>query len=207
VVDQPDMFRADGVGEVGDELDRHYTPDRLALIICERLAEHITPPRTIIEPSVGGGAFARAARKVWPGVYIIGVDIDPQAEGAKYCDEFIVGDFVELAATGKLSADMVLGNPPFSGKTDAQLMRTIAHVRTACHIGKAACLLLPWGPFGGVDQWAPIFRGKNAPDNAWPVTGPRPWPEHVRETAAYLWRGKVQSAHGTLVRPLPRWKA
>ena len=221
---QAGLFGREGVGEVRDARDRHFTPDPLAALIVERAALFFeTGPAVVIEPSVGGGAFARAARKQWPGnghqrapVYIIGVDIDPDAEGLEHCDEAIVGDWPEVAAAvGKRASRLarkavgqvlVLGNPPFSGKTDLQLEQAIAHVQACWAAGDTTCLILPWGPLGGVDQWAPIMHGHNAPLHAWPFS-PRPWGEHVREAAAYLWRSEGNPFDvGTVVKWLARWK-
>ena len=94
---QHDLFGREGVGDVRDARDRHFTPDPLADVIIERLAKHIDPPAVVVEPSVGGGAFARAVRKRWPGAHIVGVDIDPDAEGFAFVDESVVGDWLEVA--------------------------------------------------------------------------------------------------------------
>lgn len=196
---QAGLFGREEVGTVRDELDRHFTPYPLALVMCERIAEHIVPPRIIIEPSVGGGSIARAAKKVWPEAWIIGVDLDPKAEGRHVVDEFILGDWIEVGADLGVSVDLVLGNPPFTGKT------AIAHVKTARAVAPAVALLLPWGPLGGVAMWDPLMN-VSGPSHAWPVAGPRPWPQHVRETAVYMWRDDTPGRHGTFVRWLPRWK-
>ena len=46
-----------------DELDRHYTPESLAVAICRHpeIRSLLAESRSIIEPSVGGGALLRAA--------------------------------------------------------------------------------------------------------------------------------------------------
>lgn len=81
----------DAVGNaVNDPLGRVYTPQGLADAIVEGIAErfrgHDFEPKSAIDPAVGGGAFARALRKAFPGIFIIGVDIDPGAAGRRDCD-------------------------------------------------------------------------------------------------------------------------
>lgn len=190
------------VGEVGDPLDRHFTPDALAEIIVRELDERVYRagyakvgrPRSIVEPSVGGGAFARAARKVWPGAHIIGVDIDPDAEGRAHVDEFVEGDWTCCREWPHV--DLSLGNPPFSGTT------AIPHVETAREVAEVTCFILPWSPLGGVWAWRDLMDAPGRPMFAWPFA-PRPWGDKVRETAAYVWLGEQRE---TRVRWLEKWK-
>ena len=192
-----DLFGRSGVGEARDGLDRHFTPDALARVICQRIARIIDEPRIILEPSVGGGAFVRAARRTWPRAMIIGCDVDPMAEGRHIVDEFIEGDFPAIDWTSD-AFDLVLGNPPFSGAT------AIRHVEAAKAVGDAVCFVLPWSPLGGVSRWAEHMSGTGAPSYAFPIA-PRPWPKSIRETAAMLWR-HGENQDGTLVQWLERWK-
>lgn len=99
-------------GKDREVLDRYYTPDALALD-CAIEAQHLCPsPRVVLEPSVGGGAFARAARELWPvGLAIVGVDCDPEAEGRNTCDIFHNCDFLDYKDDAP--PDLVLGNPPY----------------------------------------------------------------------------------------------
>jgi hypothetical protein len=102
------------VGCTRDPLERHYTPPDLAEACCGWLAE-ITAlgegPR-VVEPSCGGGAFARAIRKTWPLAHLTGIDIDDQAAGLRHCDAALIGDWLDLGVGAR--ADAVIGNPPFS---------------------------------------------------------------------------------------------
>ena len=86
-----------------DPLDRYYTPNGLARTLTGLL--EIDPPRIVVEPSCGPGAFIRAARARWPGALVLGVDLDPdlQADAAPP----ILGDY--LTADLGFRPDLVLG--------------------------------------------------------------------------------------------------
>lgn len=194
-MNQKDLFGRGGVGTVRDEKDRHFTPYPLAVLICSRLRALGHNPRRVLEPSCGDGAFIRAVQVVWPHALTYGVDIDPKAVGLKYADVRHTGDFLQWDAPKPF--DLVLGNPPFTGAT------AIDHVEKAKSLGEAVCLILPWGPLGGVEMWSSHMDGEHGPSEAWPIR-PRPWPKHVRETAAYLWT--EEDKRGTMVEWMPRWK-
>ena len=89
-------------------LDAYYTPDALAAALVGRLS--IAPGLPVLEPHVGGGAFARALRA--RGAHVTGIDLDPEAAGLADCDEARVGDFLTAATE---AADLVVGNPPYRG--------------------------------------------------------------------------------------------
>jgi hypothetical protein len=169
---------------IGDELDRDYTPDRLALTICRRLDLTMTI-RRVVEPSVGGGAFARAARATWPHVIVHGVDVDPDAAGVRWCDSHVTGSWLDEPLPGR-PYDLVLGNPPFSGTT------AVEHVEHALVPGRAryVALILPLA-YLAVDRWAHLLRESAGLDAVWPIR-PRPWGERVRETAVYVWAPGTQ---------------
>lgn len=185
-----DLF-ARSVGDTRDPLDRFFTPDALASLIVTTLAEHIAPPARILEPSVGGGAFVRAARAAWSSAHIIGCDVDPLAEGLRLVDEAHVGDFLSM----DLRADLAIGNPPFSAD------RAIPHVEAARRAAPVVAFILPWSPLGGVDRWESLMHA-SPPVHAWPIR-PRPWPASVRETALFVWSGPAET---TSIRWLPRWR-
>ena len=180
-------------GESRDQLDQFWTPPPLAAIITAWLSRQIDPPRTILEPSVGGGALARAARATWPGARVVGVDLDPAAAGFRDVDLPIVGDWLSVP---EIEADLVLGNPPFSGVV------AIPHVTRALRAAPAVALVLPWAPLGGIEEWHDVLVAR-PPAVVAPIV-PRPWPRHVRETALYVWvrgrNGRTEIAH------LPRWR-
>jgi trans-aconitate methyltransferase len=67
-------------------------------------------PRSVLEPSVGGGAFARAVAQRWPQALLEGVDIDPTVTGRHDVDSFECCDFLAHYT----QYDLIVGNPPFT---------------------------------------------------------------------------------------------
>jgi len=124
--------KADGSKTEKAAFDFYATPDRLAYAIVDDLVQQrvLFPGALVLEPSVGGGAFVRAIHRhpQLDRVTIHGIDIRPDAEGLRLCDEAGTGDFLEwdpvvpvgCGADGvpRHGYDLVLGNPPF---TDAEL--------------------------------------------------------------------------------------
>lgn len=210
----PDLFEREGVGEVRDPLDRHYTPYPAAAQIVERVARfYEAAPAVVVEPSVGGGNFIRAAKRRWPDCYTIGVDIDDGAEGLSIVDLAIVGDWEEKAEEAfkaakkaertRIGQVLALGNTPFKARSKKQRERCINHVKLCLTNAQTTCLILPWAVLGGVDAWSPIVTGRHTPRYAWPIA-PRPWGDHVRETAAFMWRDAIVAQ--TMVWPLTSWR-
>ena len=94
--------------------DAYYTPLAVARA-CVDAVWHVKSRRVlrVVEPAVGAGSWTKALRERQEGVGVVGVDIDPQAPGLDLCDVAIVGDFLERSQS--LRADLVIGNPPYSG--------------------------------------------------------------------------------------------
>lgn len=121
-------------------LDAYYTPDALADAIVDSLPSRCGPGTGwmilgpgpgagwILEPHVGGGAFARAVAGRWPGSLVCGLDIDPSAAGAKDCARFEAGDFLapSLPIDPNNRPSLIIGNPPFD--------RAEAHIRQALEV-------------------------------------------------------------------------
>ena len=105
------MSRTNRSGEGRISLDAYYTPDRLAEACLSTFSPAVSP-KVVVEPSVGGGAYARAIRKRWPNVHLVGYDLNKTAQGAALCDDFYWTNWATVAPTQK--CDMVLGNPPYS---------------------------------------------------------------------------------------------
>jgi hypothetical protein len=187
------------VGCTRDPLERHYTPPDLAEACCGWLAE-ITAlgegPR-VVEPSCGGGAFARAIRKTWPLAHLTGIDIDDQAAGLRHCDAALIGDWLDLGVGAR--ADAVIGNPPFS--------TAIPHVeRGLAEVEKAAgvvAMILPWA-YGGVGKWQALLE-QHPPAWLRPIAG-RPWPASMRETALWVWDLSDDSGETRTVFPALEWR-
>ena len=177
------------VGQPHDEMERHYTPDRLAELCLDRLQDWSEP--IVLEPSVGDGAFVRAARRRWPGCSIIGIDIDSGARGLHLVDYAIVEPFEAVSVLelrrlvrelerqrGKARPLISVGNWPFS--------IAAAHLQQAFRVG---CLevssILPLAVSEACGQWKePIDH--HQPEWVDPIEG-RPWPASVRGTGQWTW--------------------
>ena len=105
-------------------LGAYYTPDDVARKCVAVL--NLPEACTIVEPSVGGGSFARALDG--PRRSICGYDINQDAPGQDDCDVFDVGDW--LAADPGL-VDWIVGNPPFQ-EAEAHVRHAIEHARVGC---------------------------------------------------------------------------
>jgi hypothetical protein len=105
------------------ELDQYYTPDDVARKLVAKL------PRIhgrVLEPHVGGGAFARALA----GHDLTCGDLDPSAPGLPLGRRAYVGEFLDYQE----SHDWIIGNPPYR---DAE-----AHVRHALKLAPRVAFLL-----------------------------------------------------------------
>lgn len=137
----PDLVthRPDHARPGREALDRYYTP----LAVAESLTPHVPVPAggpfTLLEPSVGAGAWLLAGRKAWGDrMRASAIDLDPTADGLRLVDETrsSVGSFLDQCprdADGP-PFDVVLGNPPYR---DAE-----AHVRHALRFGTVVAFLL-----------------------------------------------------------------
>ncbi len=190
---------------IGDELDRCFTPQKLAQAVVESVARFVPAPKLIIEPSVGGGAFVRAIRARWPDVEVWGCDLDPYAEGFRWCDEVVMQDWVVGAkvlanrarAQGK-RVDLVVGNPSFK--------HAISHVAAGreCFPKAVQSFILPLA-YLGVGEWQPTWERYGLAELQ-PIAG-RPWPERMRETATYTWEPLKPGYRGMRLRlPALEWR-
>jgi hypothetical protein len=180
----------------GDPLARYYTPDALAdLIVARRLDGWQSTISAVIDPHVGGGAFARAAgryRDLHPdrqGLAIVGYDIDPGAPGFHDVDCADVRDVLsagfDIDPLRSLNGVLIVGNPPFSSGKQA-----LQHVEAALHAGASmVAFILPAEYIGHWKFTAVMFDrvAGMALRHVEPIL-PRPWPSRVRETALYTWR-------------------
>lgn len=122
-------------GAVRLKNDAYYTPDDVA----EACVNVLLPikPSWILEPSVGNGAFVRAARKRWPSAHVTGVDVDRNAAGLAECQQSAIHDFMESGPTPFLGGpryDLILGNPPY--------VEAEEHVRHALSLKPHWCAFL-----------------------------------------------------------------
>lgn len=112
--------------------DFYPTPPEVSQAIVRTLAEIIPAPRGIIESSAGTGSFVRACRPVWPGAFIMGVDIDPGMEPALVAagaDRVIIGDWEELIRDQRDLDVLMIGNDPFS----VQIAHVTAGLKAQLH--------------------------------------------------------------------------
>lgn len=173
------------------KFDAYYTPLRHALAICRWLATRIPTPRTILEPSVGGGMWVRAARIVWPDAVIDRQDINPDAEGLRADlregEEIVVGDFRE----GDLGKrwDLILGNPPYEGDLHGWCVRSIASADHVAYLLRdsftGSAERLPWWRSSG----RPAVIVKTLPRPKWEGPGERTQTDKA-DTVEILWSGQ-----------------
>lgn len=103
--------------EILAELEVDYTPVAVAVQLLLTLERTVAPGPRILVPSCGSGCFARAARAVFPGCYIVGVE-PREAEAsnvAAACDEaytMTLAEYLDTNATRPF--DLIADNPPFS---------------------------------------------------------------------------------------------
>ena len=91
-------------------LDAYYTPQNVATALVGLL--DWTEPGIVMEPSVGGGAVARAIFRRWPAAFVIGCDIDHDAAGLAEVNARHVGDYLDVP--NPEDADATIGNPPYA---------------------------------------------------------------------------------------------
>ena len=131
--------------------DRYYTSDKLAsaCVAAVHKLEPIASTATVLEPHVGGGAFARALLQQTSARVIVS-DIDPNAPGlqpdsytGRAPSTYLVGDFKEMGYIPPLcDGRWTFMNPPYSdaeGHVSHALKhseRVVALVRLAFLAGK-----------------------------------------------------------------------
>lgn len=98
-----------------DGLDRYYTPVATARRLLPLVLPDGTPGLRVLEPHVGGGAFVAAAREVWPGCRVHGLDVDRYAAGLVLCDVSAASDWRTYPPW---LANVLVGNPPYRDAHD-----------------------------------------------------------------------------------------
>jgi hypothetical protein len=116
------------------QLDQYFTPDAVADALVGWYMSRYGWPRTVLEPSSGGGAFCRAIRKhLGAGVLLTGIDMDPRCEATEVCDAHFTGDFDGYDFGEGASFDLVTGNPPFS-HAEEHVRRALELVSVGGHV-------------------------------------------------------------------------
>lgn len=121
-------------------LDAYWTPDACALACVRAVDAHLgraIGSRGVLEPSVGGGAWVRAVREVWPASVVHAVDVDPNAPGLELADRTKVGDFLTLDLKPR---DVVIGNPPYSGHFLGWLDRSLELAPVVAYVLRSTAL-------------------------------------------------------------------
>lgn len=170
-------------GDDGGILDgAHYTPDPCAAACVGDLARALGwRPGTVREPSVGGGAFVRAARSTWPGARVLGVDLYRQAEGFRWCHLAEIGDYLRMPGfLGGDEVDVTIGNPDFGGPDERRGRKPgdpayvgAHHAVRAIHTSRVVGFILPleWLAVQAVHA---ALWSQHAPTYMRPLV-PRPW--------------------------------
>lgn len=92
--------------------DAYYTDPGDAKLCVAALPE--LGPGLLLDPCVGGGAFAEQLRRRWPDRHLFGVDINRKAAGQRYCSRFDVEDFRKWNVWTPEPIAAVVSNPPFT---------------------------------------------------------------------------------------------
>lgn len=168
--------------------DAYWTPQPLAVACVDDLvqAELLEDGDRVLEPSVGGGAFARAARKAGA-TWITGVDMH-DVEGFAACDAAVRGDLL----TARLGTfDVALGNPPFGGPDERRGRQPgdppyvgAHHVLRCIEQADVVAMILPW-EWGAVGYVLDTLLGPFPPAYRRPIR-PRAW-NVVRACGWYVW--------------------
>ena len=172
-----------------DPLGRVYTPAWLADEMA-RIAAIVSPnPRVAVDPGCGGGSLLRAARRQWPGATLIGMDLDPLAEGLKVADRgevanFLrdrgeVANFLRAPLGWQTDGSAFLVNPPYD-KVGMRILKRAVDFDPDVVVGLVP---LPWL---GLVACRDLLYGER-PATAIPVLG-RPW-DRLREAVILVWRG------------------
>lgn len=161
----------------GGKYDQIFTPEPMALAVCKLLAKWYKPA-VLLEPHVGDGSIVKAMRETWPGVKILGLDIDPDSKGLALCDKSKVGNFLTLPVKDLGPNSLAIENPPFS-KTTAidHIERSLEWANTAaCIIPADVVARRPWNAFWK-EHGAVVYR----------IDG-RGFGASTREVALYLFQ-------------------
>ena len=85
------------------------------------MADAIGAYPVILDPAVGGGALIKPMRTKGLCQHVIGLDINPEAEGFRFCNESDVCDYTKLDNWSFKKPNAVIMNAPFNGAGGGQL--------------------------------------------------------------------------------------
>lgn len=149
-----------------DRLDRYYTPYDVALHCCALIADHITPPESVMDPAAGRGDWLDASGEVWgPKIRCFARDVDPEAPAITSWSG-MVADYLDPGLTTSLpKVDLVLGNPPYC-RLEPFLKRPRVHARAYAWLLRGTAL--------GSARRAPFWRN-HPPAHVWVLSERVPW--------------------------------
>lgn len=173
-------------------LDAYWTPDACAEACVAWLGRQGLLGRTAIEPSVGGGAWARALRRVEPKTAVTGVDLDPDAPGLPDCDAGrLVGDYL---TTELPRADLVIGNRPYSLPLQEWVSESLREAPVVAYLERSTVL----GSSGRAAWWEahrPAYVVTLVQRVLWEGPGARRSPDTV-DSCLIVWvRGEEDTRH------------
>lgn len=136
--------------------DAYYTPLAFARALTAILP--IRDGDTVLEPSVGSGAWLQAVREHQPHAALRAMDIDPTAPGMNLGDELLewrrVGDFLDWTPRHWTARPhWVVGNPPYRGAE-----QHIEHALRVVRTGGSVAMLLGIGILAGQGRFASIYK-------------------------------------------------
>lgn len=152
--------------------DAYFTPDALALAICQKLRTFIGHPGVVIEPSAGEGAFVRAVRETWPESFIVAVE--PNGGASEGANVYSAKTWEEYEAPQR--ADLIIGNPPFSLAEE--------HIKLAISRARYSCFLLRASFLAGRGRWEHLHRYGNLA-HVWHVIGRPSFADGKTDAAEY----------------------
>lgn len=141
--------------------DRYYTSPWLVRQCVEIVLPQVlaAPPRSILEPSAGGGAFTQKLRTAFPSTIIHANDLDTAVKTWKGADESMHTDFLGWQKAPLNNGDfydLCVGNPPFT--------LAMKFVRAGLRVANTVVYILRQG-FMSSKERCPILRDEIRPTN------------------------------------------
>lgn len=143
------------------EGDRYYTPPWLVRQCVSIVLPQVlpVPPRSILEPSAGGGAFTLSLRNAYPEALIHANDLDETVKTWKGADKSMHSDFLAWKKAPLNNGDfydLCVGNPPFT--------LALAFVKTGLRVANVVTYILRQGFMSSAER-CPILRDEIRPSN------------------------------------------
>ncbi len=184
--------------------DAYYTPEGTAIACLSYLLDDLGIPddATVVEPSVGGGAWVRAVRALLPQAIVDRCDVNPEAPGLRAElrreERAIVGDWLDpipprRGQQGEQQWELCLGNPPYVIDTVLRFVERCLERAPIVALLLRETLLgteprLPWW-----SEHRPAWVVKVVPRPKWEGPGARPTSD-FSDTLLVVWvRGNTET--------------